>query len=126
MTTRDYRLFDIQHAVVPTTLPLDEFYRELVRTQAVINLKHLSARTAFGALRVLGANLAHGQANFARVLWRFNKVYNADRKYADHQQPVRYELPLPPQLGHRRQLYVHSRAAAPRRNRSAAPGPGRA
>ena len=122
LTTRDYRLFDIQHAVVPTTLPLDEFYRELVRTQAVINRKHLGARTAFGALRVLGANLAHGQANFARMLWRFNKVYNADRQYADHQQPVRYELPLPHQVGDRRQLYVHSRATTPRRSRSAVPG----
>ena len=112
LTTRDYRLFDIQHAVVPTTLPLDEFYRELVRTQAVINRKHLGVRTAFGALRVLGANLAHGQANFARMLWRFNKVYNAGRQYADHQQPVRYQLPLPgPRPGQRRQLYVHSRAA---------------
>jgi hopanoid C-3 methylase len=33
LTTRDYGLFDIQHAVVPTTLPLAEFYRELVRTR---------------------------------------------------------------------------------------------
>jgi hopanoid C-3 methylase len=113
LTTRDYRLFDIQHAVVPTTLPLDEFYRELVRTQAVINRKHLGVRTAFGALRILGTNLARGQANFARMLWRFNKVYNAGRQYADHQQPVRYELPLPPpRLGHRSELYIHSRAAA--------------
>ena len=57
------------------------------------------------------------------MLWRFNKVYNADRQYADHHQPVQYELPLPPQLGHLRQLHVHSRATTPRRNRSAAPGP---
>jgi hypothetical protein len=111
--------------VVPTTLPLDEFYRELVRTQAVINRKHLGARTAFGALRILGANLAHGQANFARMLWRFNKVYNAGRQYADHQRPVRYELPLPPprRPSHRSELYIHSRAAAPRKNQSAASGP---
>jgi hopanoid C-3 methylase len=61
LTTRDYRLFDIQHAVVPTTLPLQEFYRELVRTQAVINRKHLGLRTAFGTARILGANLARGQ-----------------------------------------------------------------
>ena len=26
LTTRDYRLFDIQHAVLPTRLPLDRFY----------------------------------------------------------------------------------------------------
>ena len=78
-----------------------------------------------GALRILDANLAHGQANFARMLWRFNKVYNAGRQSADHRRPVRYELPLPPQLGHRRQLYVHTRAPVPHRNRSAATGPGR-
>src|SRR5262249_44721722 len=31
--TRDYRLYDIQHAVLPTKLPLPEFYAELIRTQ---------------------------------------------------------------------------------------------
>ncbi len=34
LTTRDYRLFDIQHAVLPTKLPLAEFYEELVKTSA--------------------------------------------------------------------------------------------
>ncbi|MEU0216768.1 hopanoid C-3 methylase HpnR [Streptomyces sp. NPDC006265] len=116
LTTRDYRLFDIQHAVVPTTLPLDVFYRELVRTQAVINRKHLGLRTAVGALRVLGGNLARGQTNFARMLWKFNRVYNPARQLADHHRPVRYELPLPRHLdvGDRRQLYVHTRPAARR------------
>lgn len=111
LTTRDYRLFDIQHAVVPTALPLEVFYRELVRTQAVINRKHLGLRTAFGALRVLGGNLARGQTNFARMLWRFNRVYNPARQLADHHRPVRYELPLPQRLdvGDRRLLYVHTR-----------------
>ena len=33
LETRDYRLFDIQHAVLPTRLPLAEFYQELVTTQ---------------------------------------------------------------------------------------------
>ncbi|WP_051839376.1 hopanoid C-3 methylase HpnR [Streptomyces sp. NRRL F-5126] len=120
LTTRDYRLFDIQHAVVPTTLPLDVFYRELVRTQAVINRKHLGLRTAFGALRVLGGNLSRGQTNFASMLWKFNRVYNPDRQMADHRRAVRYELPLPPQsaaaadIGDRRRLYVHTRPAAGR------------
>ena len=41
LTTRDYRLFDIQHAVLPTRLPLAEFYQELVSTQQVLNRKHL-------------------------------------------------------------------------------------
>ncbi|MFE0893851.1 hopanoid C-3 methylase HpnR [Streptomyces rochei] len=113
LTTRDYRLFDIQHAVVPTTLPLDRFYEELVRTQAVINRKHLGLRTAFGAARILGRNLLHGQTNFARMLWKFNQVYNPRRQFADHGMPVRYELslPRPVDVGDRRQLYVHTRPA---------------
>ncbi|MYS56178.1 hopanoid C-3 methylase HpnR, partial [Streptomyces sp. SID6013] len=114
LTTRDYRLFDIQHAVVPTTLPLERFYEELVRTQAVINRKHLGLRTAFGAARILGRNLLHGQTNFARMLWKFNQVYNPRRQLADHARPVRYELPLPERLdvGDRRRLYVHTRGGA--------------
>jgi hopanoid C-3 methylase len=62
--------------------------------------------------------------NFARMLWKFNKVYNAGRQYEDHRRAVRYELPLPsPRAGDRRQLYVHSRAATPRRDRGAAHAP---
>lgn len=110
LTTRDYRLFDIQHAVVPTRLPLEQFYRELVSTQAVINRKHLGLRTAIGAMRVLGRNLAHGQTNFARMLWKFGRVYNADRQLADHARPVTYELPVPERRGApgRKELFVHT------------------
>jgi hopanoid C-3 methylase len=45
------------------------------------------------------------------MLWKFNKVYNAGRQYADHQRQVDYELPLPPQTppGGRRQPYVPAR-----------------
>ncbi|MFF8102109.1 hopanoid C-3 methylase HpnR [Streptomyces sp. NPDC016640] len=113
LTTRDYRLFDIQHAVVPTTLPLERFYEELVRTQAVINRKHLGVRTAFGAARVLTRDLLHGQTDFARMLWKFNQVYDPRRQLADHARPVRHELPLPQRLdvGDRRALYVHTRGA---------------
>ena len=41
LTTRDYRLFDIQHAVLPTKLPLGEFYKELVEAQRILAYKHL-------------------------------------------------------------------------------------
>src|SRR5205085_4075631 len=47
LTSRDYRLFDIQHAVLPTRLPLERFYQELVATQQVLNKKHLG----FAALK---------------------------------------------------------------------------
>ncbi len=36
LATRDYRLFDIQHAVLPTKLSLAAFYRELLHTQRVL------------------------------------------------------------------------------------------
>ncbi|MFF0464850.1 hopanoid C-3 methylase HpnR [Streptomyces mexicanus] len=126
LTTRDYRLFDIQHAVVPTTLPLARFYEELVRTQAVINRKHLGLRTAFGAARILTDRLAHGQTNFARMLWKFNRVYNPGRQLADHRRPVRYELPLPPgtPVGDRRELYIHTRPVPRSSGPSARPSGG--
>lgn len=95
-TTRDYRLFDIQHAVLPTTkMPLEKFYAELVKTQQVLNLKHLG----FAALKdtaKLAAKLAlKGQFNFIKMLWKFNSVYNPERQIADHKKPVKYEMRLP-------------------------------
>ncbi|MCS6926586.1 MAG: hopanoid C-3 methylase HpnR [Candidatus Binatia bacterium] len=109
LTTRDYRLFDVQHAVLPTKLPLERFYQELVRTQEVINKKHLG----FAALRdtffLAVKLLARGQTNFVRMLWKFHQVYNPARQLADHTRPVRYEMALPQTTGlrDRRALYVH-------------------
>lgn len=128
LTTRDYRLFDIQHAVVPTKLPLEEFYRELVRTQAVLNRKHLGMRTAMKAMGILGRNLVRGQTNFARMLWKFGRVYNVERQLADHRRPVRYELPLPERRGApgRQDLFIHTRpvtGAGRRPAGSAGPSP---
>ncbi|HET8600049.1 MAG TPA: hopanoid C-3 methylase HpnR [Segeticoccus sp.] len=115
LTSLDYRLFDIQHAVLPTRLPLPEFYRELVRTQGVLNRKHLGVAALAATSRIVAGHLAHGQTNFARMLWRFNRVYNADRQLADHRQPVDYELPLPDHhrisAKGRRELYIHPRQA---------------
>ncbi|MGH9060794.1 MAG: hopanoid C-3 methylase HpnR, partial [Acidimicrobiales bacterium] len=115
LTTRDYRLFDIQHAVLPTHLPLRRFYEELVRTQAVIDRKHLGLGAARGLVGVLGRQLAHGQTNFLRSLWRFSSVYTAERQHADHLRDVRYELPETPAAAAaptRSELYVHRRASA--------------
>jgi magnesium-protoporphyrin IX monomethyl ester (oxidative) cyclase len=111
---------------VPTALPLEEFYRELVRIQAVINRRHLGVRAAFGAARVLGGNLARGQTNFARMLWKFNSVYDPARQLADHGRPVRYQLPLPQHaaLGDRRTLHVHERPNAVRHARDDGVGAG--
>jgi hopanoid C-3 methylase HpnR len=96
LTSRDYRLFDIQHAVLPTRLPLATFYEELVATQQVLNRKHLGARQIWGAASTVARLLAHGQTNFVRMLFRFGSVYDPKLQLADHAQPVHYEMSLPP------------------------------
>ncbi|MGQ9588895.1 MAG: hopanoid C-3 methylase HpnR [Planctomycetota bacterium] len=95
LTTDDYRLFDVQHAVVPTRLPLETFYAELVRTQSVLAKKHLGWNALKGALGIALKRLARGQTNFVRMLWKFSRVYNAKRQFGDHAQPVRYALRRP-------------------------------
>jgi hopanoid C-3 methylase len=119
LTTRDYRLFDIQHCVLPTKLPLAEFYRELVTTQQILNRKHLGLRTLWEAAPVFARLLAHGQTNFLRSMFAFRKVYNTDALLADHARPVAYELPKPEAartVRNRAELFVH---ATPARARSA-------
>jgi len=122
LTTRDYRLFDIQHAVLPTRLPLPQFYEELVRTQSVINRKHLGLAAVGQASWILLKLLARGQTNFARMLWKFNRVYNARRQLADHDRPVEYELPLPEHreitTRDRTSLYIHHAEKRPEPARS--------
>src|SRR6266536_2091731 len=95
LTSRDYRLFDVAHAVLPTRMPLDKFYAELVRTQEILNRKHLGwgavSRYGFPAVRAL----MRGQTNYVKMLWKFATVVNENRQYADHQRPVTYEMRPP-------------------------------
>ena len=110
LTTRDYRLFDIQHAVLPTALPLPEFYAELVKTQQVLNTKHLGFSAVRQTLGIAGKLLLHGQTNFLRMIWKFNSVFNPALQLADHARPVQYQLPLRPEFAitaEKRALYVH-------------------
>lgn len=93
--TRDYRLYDIQHAVLPTKLPLSEFYEELVKTQRVLNAKHLGWEALKGTMKIAAGHLVRGQTNFVKMLWKFNSVYNPKLQMADHQRPVKYEMSLP-------------------------------
>jgi hopanoid C-3 methylase HpnR len=108
LTSTDYRLFDVQHAVLPTRLPLARFYEELVRTQAVLNRKHLGTSALWGALTTASALLLRGQTNFIRMLWKFGRVYNPERQLADHAREVRYAMRPPPAARARpEQVYVH-------------------
>ncbi|MGC1588108.1 MAG: hopanoid C-3 methylase HpnR [Rhodomicrobium sp.] len=90
--TLDYRLFDIQHAVLPTKLPLEEFYRELLHTQQVLYSKHFNWRTASGRLRDFLGLLLRGQMNFLRGMTLYPSLYNLEKMMADHAQPVKYEM----------------------------------
>jgi hopanoid C-3 methylase HpnR len=95
LASRDYRLFDIQHAVMPTALPLEEFYGELVATQRVLNQKHLGMRALCDASLVAMRLLLKGQTNFVRSLWKFNSVFDPKLQLADHARDVHYEIRAP-------------------------------
>ncbi|HYB44682.1 MAG TPA: hopanoid C-3 methylase HpnR, partial [Candidatus Methylomirabilis sp.] len=111
LATLDYRLFDVQHAVLPTRLPLRGFYEELVKTQGILNRKHLGWGAVRDATGMVVRTLLRGQTNFARMMWKFNSVYNVDRQFADHQKPVVYEIRPPRPIAAARpskaELYVH-------------------
>ncbi len=117
LTTTDYRLFDVQHAVLPTKLPLRRFYEELVKTQSVLAKKHLGWKALRGAMGIALKCLLRGQTNFVRMLWKFKNVYNPDRQMADHAQMVKYHM-RPPADGPRvapanDKIYVHLPLARP-------------
>lgn len=113
LQTRDYRLFDIQHSVLPTKLPLNEFYDELVTTQRAIYSKHIGWQQITGAAKLATRLLLRGQTNFVRSMLKMNSVYRTDLLLADHARPVNYEIPLPPEreatkAATGRSLYVHA------------------
>ncbi len=114
LTSLDYRLYDIQHAVLPTRLTLAQFYAELVRTQQVLNRKHLGWAGLRGAATQAGRLLLRGQTNFLRMLWRFNSVFDPRLQLADHAREVRYAMSPPPGMAggpvDSKSLYVHGPA----------------
>ncbi|HVC52955.1 MAG TPA: hopanoid C-3 methylase HpnR [Stellaceae bacterium] len=112
LATRDYRLFDIQHAVLPTRLPLAEFYEELVALQRAIYRKHLGLRRVIDSLGIISKLLLRGQTNFVHGLFQLNNVFRPDLLLADHAMPVDYPIALPERSGPPaaigRALYVHA------------------
>jgi len=110
LESRDYRLFDIQHAVLPTQLPLPEFYKELVETQRVLARKNLGWAALRQCAGIVTRKLLCGQTNFIRMLWKFNSVYRPELQLADHSQWVKYEISLPPPsvtTAQQRRLFIH-------------------
>jgi magnesium-protoporphyrin IX monomethyl ester (oxidative) cyclase len=116
LSSLDYRLYDIQHAVLETKLPLREFYEELVKTQEIINKKFMGWRTAVAVSKILAGQLSRGQTNFLRMLFKFSKAYNVDRFYADHFKEVEYSMRRPsdyPKKMKPQDLLVHLGVANP-------------
>src|SRR5207245_11376549 len=103
LATLDYRLFDVQHAVLPTRLPLRRFYEELVKTQAILSRKHLGVAAIRQTASLALGLLLRGQTNFLRSIWKFSRVYNAERQSGDHQRPVTYAM-RPPQRSEERRV----------------------
>lgn len=118
LTSLDYRLYDIQHAVVETRLPLRQFYDELVKTQEIINRKFMGWRTAVAVSKILAGQLLRGQTNFLRMLFKFSQAYNAERFYADHFKDVQYSMRRPSEYGRKvepHELLVHLATPASRK-----------
>ncbi len=110
LATRDYRLFDIQHAVLPTKMPLEEFYVELVKTQKVLFTKHMGWTAVRTMASTIGNQLMRGQTNFLRSLFKFDSVFNPKLQLADHSMPVKYQMAPPPQSRQRidaKSIYIH-------------------
>jgi hopanoid C-3 methylase HpnR len=110
INTRDYRLFDIQHAVMPTQMPLEEFYRELVDTQKVMFTKHMGWTAVKDTASIIGKHLLRGQTNFLRSLFKFDSVFDPRLQLADHRMPVKYPMALPPPAQKQvnaKSIYIH-------------------
>ena len=112
VASRDYRLYDIQHAVLPTRLPLAEFYDELVATQRAFYRKHLGWRRVMNTAGVIAEHLSRGQTNFVRSLFLLDRVFRPQFLLADHALPAAYQIPLPQsatteQALDRNALYIH-------------------
>ena len=107
LATRDYRLFDIQHAVLPTRLPLDKFYAGAGAHPAGAEHQAPGLVGAQGHGGAGGASCSRaGQTNFVRMLWKWNSVFNPERQLADHRRPVRYHMRLPEAGVQPKDLYV--------------------
>jgi hopanoid C-3 methylase len=109
LTTRNYKLFDVQHAVLPTTLPLERFYEQLVAAQQILNRKHFGWRALRGCASIAARHLVHGRTNFVRSLWKFSSHYDAKKLLMDHYETTRYPIALPARTSQKvdaRDLYI--------------------
>jgi len=78
LTTRDWSLYDLEHAVLPTAMPLAEFYRQMARL-------HLEA-----GMRTVPAMLRHFPMRDALRAWASGPgaLLDVRRAARDHERPA--------------------------------------
>jgi len=109
LATRNYKLFDVQHAVLPTALPLEKFYEELVKTQQILFKKHMGWQALRSCASIAAGHLMRGQTNFVKTLWKFGSQYNVQKLLDDHRAETRYPITLPERKAEKvdaRSLYI--------------------
>ena len=108
-TTRNLKLFDVQHAVLPTKLPLEKFYEELIRTQQILFKKHMGWRALRDCASIAAGHLMRGQTNFVKSLWKFGSQYDVQKLMGNHDEETRYPIALPERKAEKvnaRDLYI--------------------
>jgi radical SAM superfamily enzyme YgiQ (UPF0313 family) len=82
LLTTDCRLFDLQHAVLPTRLPREEFYREFARAY---DATESSVRDAFRAMirerKGFVLRILRGMLWFYARTWRYQRVHYDHRSF---------------------------------------------
>ncbi len=82
LLTTDCRLFDLQHAVLPTRLPREEFYREFARAY---DATESSVREAFRVMVArrgsFVARILRGMLWFYARTWRYQRVHYDPRSF---------------------------------------------
>jgi len=86
LLTTDYRLFDLQHAVLPTRLPRAEFYKEFARAY---DATESSVREAF---RVMLRKRKDFSLRVLRTMvWFYARTWRYQRVHCDHRSFLRDE-----------------------------------
>lgn len=82
LLTTDHRLFDLLHAVLPTRLPRDEFYRELCRAyDATESSVRESFRAVFKQRPMFSARILPGMIWFYARTWRYQRIHYDYRSF---------------------------------------------
>jgi hypothetical protein len=95
--------------VLPTALPLEKFYEELVKTQQILFKKHMGWQALRSCAAIAAGHLMRGQTNFVKTLWKFGGQYNVQKLLDDHREETRYPIALPERKAEKvdaRSLYI--------------------